>query len=133
VLQRTEDEMQVSLPSGIELERAAIADFLTIVQTSIFEHNRNIARFIESICFGNMRLALQMFTTFLASGATDVDKMLSIYRREGSYYVAYHEFVKSIILGDRQYYREEQSPIRNLFDCGSQRNSSHFTAIRIIA
>ena len=79
-----------------------------------------------------MRLALQMFTTFLASGATDVGKMLHIYRRDGAYYVAYHEFVKSIMLGDRQYYREEQSPIMNVYDCGSQRNASHFTALRII-
>jgi hypothetical protein len=132
VLQRTEDEMRVILPSGIQFDRDAIADFLTIVQTSIFERNKNIARFIEAICFGNMRLALQMFTTFLASGATDVDKMLHIFRRDGAYYVAYHEFVKSIMLGDRMYYREEQSPIMNLFDCGSQRNSSHFTALRIL-
>src|SRR5205814_2578577 len=132
VLQRTEDEMQVSLPSGIELERAAIADFLTIVQTSIFEHNRNIARFIESICFGNMRLALQMFTTFLASGVTDVGKMLHIYRREGKYVIAYHEFVKSIMLGDRKYYKENASPILNVFDCGIEKNSGHFTALRLL-
>jgi hypothetical protein len=131
VLQRPDSEMQVILTSGIALDRSAIADFLRIVQRSIFQQNPSIARFIESICFGNMRLALQMFTTFLTSGATDVDKMLHIYRRDGSYYVAYHEFVKSIILGDRQYYKEQQSPIMNVFDCGAQRNSSHFTALRL--
>jgi hypothetical protein len=80
-----------------------------------------------------MRLALQMFATFLASGATDVDKMLNIYRREGNYFVAFHEFVKSTMLADRSYYRESQSLIVNIFECGAEKNSSHFTTIRILA
>jgi hypothetical protein len=117
---------------GIGLDKSAIADFLRIVNYSIFEYNRNIARFVESICFGNMRLALQMFTTFLASGATDVDKMLAIYRRDGAYFVAFHEFVKSIMLGERRYYKESASPIMNIFECGAQKNASHFTAIRLL-
>jgi len=132
VLQRSEDDLRVIMPSGIEFDRDSIADFLKIVQTSIFQQSRTIARLIEAVCFGNMRLALQMFTTFLMSGATDVDKMLLIFRRDGSYYVAFHEFVKSIMLGDRKYYKEEQSPIMNIFDCGAQRNSSHFTSLRTI-
>jgi hypothetical protein len=79
-----------------------------------------------------MRRALEMFTTFLASGAIDVDKMLYIHRRQGPYTVAFHEFVKSIMLGDRHYYKELHSPVMNLFDCGIERNSSHFTALRIL-
>lgn len=120
-------------PEGIEFDATSIATFLKIVEYSIFEQNRNIARFVESICFGNMRMALEMFTTFLVSGATDVDKMLAIYSREGDYFVAFHEFVKSIMLGDRKYYKESESPVMNLFDCGADRNSSHFTALRIVA
>jgi hypothetical protein len=120
------------LRGGIQIDRGAIADFLRIIETSIFEKNRNIARFIEAICFGNMRQALDMFTLFMTSGATDVDKMLTIYRRDGAYFVAFHEFVKSIMLGDRRYYKDQASQIMNLFDCGSERNASHFTALRII-
>ncbi|MGE0456090.1 MAG: hypothetical protein AB7O37_22935 [Vicinamibacteria bacterium] len=116
----------------IDLDRASIHDFLRIVEYSIFESNRTIARFIEALCFGNMRLALEMFATFLGSGATDVDKMLRIYRREGAYYVAFHEFVKSIMLGDRKYYRESHSRVMNLFDCGPEKNASHFTTIRVL-
>ena len=79
-----------------------------------------------------MRLALDMFTMFMTSGATDVDKMLNIYRHSGAYFVAYHEFVKSIILGDRRYYKDESSDILNVFDCGAERNSSHFTSLRVV-
>ena len=132
LLEKDAQESSFILPSGIAIDKTSIADFLTIVEYSIFEVNKNISRFIEAICFGNMRTALEMFATFLTSGATDVDKMLSIYHRDGAYYVAFHEFVKSIMLGERCYYKESQSPILNLFDCGSEKNSSHFTALRIL-
>jgi len=110
-----------------------ICEFLRIVQFSVFEWSRLISRFIECICFGDMRLALQMFTTFLTSGATDVDKMLNIYRRDGGYNVAFHEFLKSVMLQERAYYKEDQSPILNIFNCTSEKNASHFTALRVLA
>jgi len=120
------------LRGGISIDRKSIADFLRIIETSIFEQNRNIARFIEALCFGNMRLALDMFTMFMTSGATDVDKMLNIYGRSGAYFVAFHEFVKSIMLGERRFYRDRASAVMNVFDCGSERNASHFTCLRIL-
>lgn len=114
-------------------DRNKISDFLKIVEYSIFEKNRNIARFIDHLCFGNMRVALQMFSTFLVSGATDVDKMLRIYRRDGNYFVAFHEFLRSIMLGERFYYKESYSTILNVFECGQEKNSSHFTSLRILS
>jgi hypothetical protein len=132
ILEKSEGPTDYVLRSGISIDRKAIADFLRIIETSIFQQNRNIARFIEALCFGNMRAALEMFTMFMTSGATDVDKMLLIYRRDAAYYVAFHEFVKSIMLGDRRYYKDQASAILNIFDCGSERNSSHFTCLRII-
>jgi hypothetical protein len=132
VLEKHTGPVDYVLRDGIKIDRAAIADFLKIIESSIFEQNRNIARFIEALCFGNMRLALDMFTMFMTSGATDVDKMLTIYRRSGVYSVAFHEFVKSIMLEDRRYYKDLASPILNLFDCGTDRNASHFTSLRII-
>jgi hypothetical protein len=133
LLETAADATSLARPGEIPIDRAAIADFLKIIETSIFERNHNIARFIEALCFGNMRLALDMFTTFMTSGATDVDKMLNIYHRSGAYFVAYHEFVKSIMLGERRYYKDEASPILNVFDCGGGRNASHFTSLRIIS
>ena len=44
----------------------------------------------------------------------------------------FHEFVKSIMLGDRKYYKEENSPLMNVFDCGTYKNSSHFTSLRVL-
>jgi hypothetical protein len=132
ILENSKGPIDYVLRDGITIDRGDIAQFLKIIETSIFQHNRNIARFIESLCFGNMRLALSMFSIFMTSGATDVDKMLNIYSRDGSYFVAFHEFVKSIMLSGRRYYKDSASPILNVFDCSAERNSSHFSSLRVL-
>lgn len=132
-LETQREKISTTVLRGQSFDSRDISEFLRIVQFSILGWSRQISRFIECICFGNMRSALQMFTTFLTSGATDVDKMLLIYRRSGQYNVAFHEFLKSVMLEDRSYYMEDQSPILNLFNCTSERNSSHFTALRFLA
>jgi len=113
-------------------EDVSILRFFDIIRQSVFRGNHNIARFIEHLAFGNMRAALDMFATFLYSGATDVDKMLGIYERQGNYFVAFHEFAKAVILGDRRHYRESESKVLNVFDRGSEGLSSHFTLLRLI-
>ena len=132
-LEGHQEKVAPAVRRGDDFDRKDICEFLRIVQYSVLAWSRRIARFIECICFGNMRAALQMFTTFLTSGATDVDKMLLIYRQSGSYNVPFHEFLKSVMLQDRAYYKEDQSPILNVFNCTSDRNSSHFTALRVLA
>ncbi len=124
--------VQLQMNPGPWQESDSITRFLLIVQESIFVRNKRIAEFVEAVCFGNMRMALQMFATFLTSGVTDVGKMLFIHSRQGAYYVAFHEFLKSIMLGDRRYYKSAHSPILNVFECGTERNSSHFTSARIL-
>lgn len=133
VLVKSDAELELILRSGMKLDKKVILEFLKILEHSVFVKSQNIARFIEAICGGNMRLALDMFNTFLVSGTTDVDKMLSIYRRDGVYHVAFHEYVKSIMLMDRNYYKEsDANPIMNIFECGTEKNSSHFTGLRIV-
>ncbi|MEE9130525.1 MAG: hypothetical protein V3T84_10950 [Phycisphaerales bacterium] len=127
------DDFTITALRGHVFDRQDIAEFLTIVQSSIFRWSSYLSRFVEAVCFGNMRMALEMFSTFLTSGASDVSKMLLIYRRDGDYHVAFHEFLKSIMLGDRRFYKEEFSRILNLFNVTSERNSSHFTAWRVLA
>lgn len=126
-------EIIIRLRSDVQFDTTTVRKFLKIIEYSIFSKNRNISRFIESLAFGNMREALDMFATFLYSGATNVDKMLRIFDRDGLYFVPFHEFAKSVMLGDRCYYRDSESKITNLFDCGQDKNSSHFTAIRLLA
>ncbi len=133
LLTLSETEIQFILKSGIFFDKTKISNFLNIIERSIFRQNRNINRFIEAISFGNMREALDMFSTFLYSGTTNVDKMLKIYDRDGKYFVAFHEFAKSIILGDRKFFKDSVSKIINLFEISQRKNSSHFTSIRLLS
>lgn len=133
ILMKSEEEIKYFLRSGIELDRKSIIEFLSIIQKSIFLRSKQIAPFIEAICHGNMRLALDMFNTFLVSGATDVDKMLHIFNETGAYQVAFHEFLKSVMLKEKRYYKETpENPIMNVFECSTKKNSSHFTTLRIL-
>jgi len=59
--------------------------------------------------------------------------MLGIYSKTGIYYVPFHEFAKAVILGDRRFYRESESKVLNVFDVGPERNSSHFTCLRLLS
>ena len=125
--------LQDSLDQTRRQQLEDIRDFFVIVKDAMVV-NPNIGRFIKSICHGNMRFALEMFATFVTSGAADVDKMLRIFRRDqGMYNIAAHEFVKAIMLGERAFYKEEQSPILNVFNVGAQKNASHFTAWRVLS
>ena len=79
----------------------SISDFFTIVHQSVFGKNRNIVRFIEALCYGNMRLALNMFTTFLTSGATDVERCSQSMSGMASTTLRSTNSAKSIMLGDK--------------------------------
>jgi len=128
-----DDEIIIKLGTGLTFDKKEISKFLNIIEYSIFTKNKNIIRFIESLAFGNMREALDMFATFVYSGATNIDKMLKIYDRDDIYFVPYHEFAKSVILGERRYYRDSASKVVNLFEFGQERNSSYFTRLRLLS
>ena len=48
-----------------------VAEFLTVVRKSILQDKRRVRFFLESIAMGNLRKALDIFSSFLTSGHTD--------------------------------------------------------------
>ena len=109
-----------------------IVELFRLLRDSILGRNYNIIRLVESIAYGNMRLALRLFSSFITSGATDIGKIISFYSQGKGYTVPFHEFTKSIMLGNYRFYKESRSPIINLFGVTRLPNASHFTAIRIL-
>jgi hypothetical protein len=109
-----------------------IVELFRLLRRSVLGHNRNISRLVESIAYGNMRLALALFNNFITSGATDMRKILDAYRQSGGYTVPFHEFAKSVMLGEYRCYKEARSPIANLFFINRFPDSSHFTTLRIL-
>jgi hypothetical protein len=69
------DERRKTPSDDGDLDYEAIRDFLLIVRDSIFGNNRQSVKFIEATCYGNMRVALQFFTTFLCPTFRNVGRL----------------------------------------------------------
>jgi hypothetical protein len=130
---RGEDKLRDFLRTAAALDVDRILHFMNILNTGALERNPAIALFIDSLCQGNIREGLEMFNQFMVSGSTNVNKMLDIYDRQGIYHVAEHEFVKAVMLGDYQFYREDRSSILNLYNVSSASNASNLTSLRLLS
>lgn len=127
--------LQKTLSSHLEYEQHSddVIDFLEIVRDTIRRsYKRSASRFISSTSGGDMRRALELFERFLVSGNTKVNEILDVKKKYGSYTIAEHQFVKSIVLNNLRYYSQEPSYLMNLFDFNTQILSSHFLKLRIL-
>jgi hypothetical protein len=93
------------------------------------ENNHDLIEFIDNVCVGNIRLALEFVTTFVGSGHVNTQKMLDLDNRQrpGHHYVVpLHEFLRAIMYGDNSHYDPQTSPIVNMFDITSFDGREHF-------
>jgi len=105
-----------------------LASFLSVVNSSIVHDRKHARFFLESIAMGNLRKAMDIFSSFLVSGHTDANKILAI----RGYNIPLHEFIKSIGLGDNKNYQSDLSSIINLYSIADESRPSHFTKIRLL-
>ncbi len=117
------------LDSNIFVKLEKLKTYLNLLLYS-FDKNKELIEFIDNICIGNIRLALQFITIFIGSGHVDTEKILNIEERkkiqDRHYVVPLHEFVRAIIYGDNIYYNPKTSPIANLFDILNPDAREHF-------
>lgn len=125
-------EQKKNLLTDAGYDKQQVIDFFRLLRDSIFQQSRNIVRLVESVSFGNARIALDLLNAFITSGATNMSKILEKFNLYGGYTVPFHEFAKSVILGDYRYYKESRSFIMNVFNVSDKRHSSHFTTLRIL-
>jgi hypothetical protein len=114
---------------GQEIEAHLSAeDLQSYVQILIysFSNNRWLIEFLENMCGGNIRLALDFVQAFIGSGHVNTEEMLNIYREQGSYTVALHQFLRAIIYGDYEDYSPKMSEIINIFDISTPDPKEHF-------
>jgi hypothetical protein len=115
--------------------RAAVLLYFKIIKQSLCDTNeqrRKIVNFIDNISLGNMREVLRMFTNYLQSGNTNIKEIFSTVEANGSYQLAYHQFIKAIMLGEHRFYSQDHSPIMNIFDFDPALSDSYSNNLRVL-
>ncbi len=143
LLDKNDSELKkiIKNPVALDASREIAKTFLEIVDNSL-RSSRRIGReiliFINEVSGGDMRAALSFFRTFLVSGNTDVEEMLTLNDNDlakgfPGYEIPFHHVIKSVILEHSRLYQMSRSKILNVFDFNSAVGStSHFTNIRLL-
>lgn len=118
---------QIPIPKletiGVKLENLPV---IIEVLLYSFQANERLLESIENVASGNVRLALDLVKAFIGSGHVDTQKILNIVAEYGGYTIPLHEFLRSVIHGDNEYYDPYTSPVANIFDISTIDGKEHF-------
>ena len=101
--------------------------FKSLYKTLFGLPNSDILKYLEETSYPNIRSGLEKFNKFLISGHTQV----TAYIADPDYNIPIWEFIKSVALESRLYYKHDTSLIHNLF-YPSAKNRNHFTKVRLL-
>ena len=102
--------------------------YLSILRGEFSNHQSPLTSFLGACSHGDTRLSLDLFSSFLLSGYTNVDEMISAGRWE----FQIHQVIKPVMIPNRYFYDESLSDIPNIYQLRSNRHASHFTGLRIL-
>ena len=110
------------LKGGVDVSRFRRLEKILSVFRRSLEVNGDLLEALENMASGNVRQALGFLRGFFGSGHVDTEKIVE---RDG-YIVPVHEFLRSIIYGENEYFDPSSSPIANLFDISVTDPREHF-------
>lgn len=102
--------------------------YLHIISREFSSEKSPLNSFLTACAHGDTRLSLDLFRSFLLSGYTNVEEMLSA----GSWKFQIHQVIKPVMIPTRYYYDERMSDIPNIYQLRHARHSSHFTSLRVL-
>ncbi len=102
--------------------------YLSILKREFLNDTSPLNSFLTACAHGDTRLSLDLFNSFLLSGYTNVDEMINA----GTWNFQIHQVLKPVMVPTRYFYDETLSDIPNIYQLRSTRNTSHFTALRIL-
>jgi len=123
---------EIGLPERVTVKATTLRDYLQVLVYS-FSKNRHLIEFLDNMCGGNIRLALDFVRAFVGSGHVDTAKILNIYNETGRYLVPLHEFLRAVMYVDNVHYSPTASEIVNLFDITSPDGREHFLSPILLA
>jgi len=104
----------IACENGIKFVVDDLGSFFSILTESLLSEDTGFM--LEVLSGNNVRRGLTLVRNFMSSGHTSADKALYKYCIDGTFKFAPHEFFKGAILSQRQYWREEESILPNIFD-----------------
>ena len=117
----------LGLGGRVAVKLGSLQDYIRVLLDS-FRTNKALIEFLDNMCGGNIRLALDFVRDFIGSGHVDTEKIIGIYKKTGSYWVPLHEFLRAVTYGDHEHYSPIASEILNVFDVSTPDGREHFLA-----
>lgn len=102
--------------------------YLSIINREFNSDSSPLNAFLTACAHGDTRLSLELFRSFLLSGYTNVEEMLTA----GRWNFQMHQVIKPVMIPNRYFYDEALSEIPNIYQLRYSRHSSHFTALRVL-
>lgn len=104
------------LPNGIQVgcARSEVGDYLKSIIASLFQ-DAFFRRMITGLAGRNIRKGLEILLDFCKSGHIEETEILKIRASGGDYKLPNHIVSKILLKGNRRYYSDEESSVKNLF------------------
>lgn len=122
-----------TLSTGLEIKLQNLTQFIEILHYS-FKNNIDLIEFVDNVCSGNVRKAVEYLAIFIGSGHIDTEKILRLdIENEGGkrYKVSIHEFLRAITFREHLDFFPDGTDIVNVFDV-IQDEREHFITLLLL-
>ncbi len=102
----------------VECQRSEVAAYLQSMILSLFQ-DQLFRRIITGLAGRNIRKGLEILLDFCKSGYLGTDELLRLRQSNGNHKISHHLMMKILLKGQRKYYSDQKSNIKNLFASNS--------------
>lgn len=115
-ISQQKDKFVYLLPNNMKVEcsRQEVSAYLKAIVHSLFQ-NTMFSRIIKGIAGRNIRKGLEIILDFCKSGHIGEDEIFKLKRSHGDYQLSNHVISKILFKGNRKFYDDSESNIKNLF------------------
>jgi len=123
---------KASIPyMGMPLKIEDLGIFFDIAHSTLLKEPS--ARFIESVCDGNIRKGIVLVSNFLTSAHIQADRALYNYLNKRIIRnLPFHEVFKGSVLGPWTFYKEDRSEVMNILNSGFKSKSLIFLRVYLL-
>ena len=115
-IKNNDEKFYYYLPNGVKVEcsRGEVGIYIKCIVLSLFQDN-TFRRIVTGLAGRNIRKGLEIFLDFCKSGHIEEDLIFKIRQSKGDFKVPSHLISRILLKGNRKYYYDKESHIKNLF------------------